>query len=126
MVDAKVYECIHHPQTRSHERLIQELGCFEHCRKYLLSSMIMPTRCKHGSQWHALQTNIQKCQKQSVSTACLQNVHFPLLKFFNTTFVYHTHRVLMATFPGESGLASCHLASSSPFIPKLCLHLEQD
>jgi len=29
----------------------------------------------------------------------------------------HTHSVLMAIFPGESGLAGCPLNSPSPFIP---------
>jgi len=37
----------------------------------------------------------------------------------------HTHSILTAIFPGEPGLAGCPLNSPSPFIPGLCILLEQ-
>jgi len=49
-------------------------------------------------------------------------VHFLILKITANT---HTHSVLTAIFPGEPGLAGCHLNSPSPFIPGLCILLGQ-
>ena len=51
-------------------------------------------------------------------TECIKT----FLKYYTHTHT-HTHFILMAIFSGESGLASYHLNSHSPLIPKLCMFL---
>ena len=55
----------------------------------------------------------------------LFGVKWALLNPQNNCQHTNTHSVLTAIFPGEPGLAGCHLNSPYPFIPGLCILLGQ-